>query len=144
MKLVNISDIHIGKKDDIKLEKELKIFLDYVNDKYKEIDILTISGDLFDRVLTANEYGTVLAINFVKSLLEVTSKNDIPLRIIKGTRSHDFNQLDILKFLSKENKELFRIIEKMNMRKLKDIMYYIYLKNIQQTTMISIKKTYYR
>lgn len=112
MKLVNISDIHIGKKDDIKLEKELKIFLDYVNDNFKKIDILTISGDLFDRVLTANEYGTVLAINFVKSLLEVTSKNNIPLRIIKGTRSHDFNQLDILKFLSKENKELFRIIEK--------------------------------
>ena len=112
MKLVNISDIHIGKKDDIRLEKELKIFLDYVNDNFKKIDILTISGDLFDRVLTANEYGTVLAINFVKSLLEVTSKNNIPFRIIKGTRSHDFNQLDILKFLSKENKELFRIIEK--------------------------------
>ena len=111
MKLINISDIHIGKKDDMKLEKELDIFLDYVKDN--PCEVLTISGDLFDRVLTANEYGTVMAINFIKNLLSITTKHGTAVRIIKGTRSHDFNQLDILKFIKKEVSEFyFNIIER--------------------------------
>ena len=111
MKLINISDIHIGKKDDMKLEKELDIFLDYV--KGNPCEVLTISGDLFDRVLTANEYGTVMAINFIKNLLSITTEHGTAVRIIKGTRSHDFNQLDILKFIKKEVSEFyFNIIER--------------------------------
>ena len=111
MKLINISDIHIGKKDDMKLEKELDIFLDYVKDN--PCEVLTISGDLFDRVLTANEYGTVMAINFIKNLLSITTEHGTAVRIIKGTRSHDFNQLDILKFIKKEVSEFyFNIIER--------------------------------
>lgn len=111
MKLINISDIHIGKKDDMKLEKELDIFLDYVKDN--PCEVLTISGDLFDRVLTANEYGTVMAINFIKNLLNITTEHGTAVRIIKGTRSHDFNQLDILKFIKKEVSEFyFNIIER--------------------------------
>ena len=111
MKLINISDIHIGKKDDMKLEKELDIFLDYV--KGNPCEVLTISGDLFDRVLTANEYGTVMAINFIKNLLNITTEHGTAVRIIKGTRSHDFNQLDILKFIKKEVSEFyFNIIER--------------------------------
>ena len=111
MKLINISDIHIGKKDDMQLEKELDIFLDYV--KGNPCEVLTISGDLFDRVLTANEYGTVMAINFIKNLLNITTEHGTAVRIIKGTRSHDFNQLDILKFIKKEVSEFyFNIIER--------------------------------
>lgn len=111
MKLINISDIHIGKKDDMKLEKELDIFLNYV--KGNPCEVLTISGDLFDRVLTANEYGTVMAINFIKNLLSITTEHGTAVRIIKGTRSHDFNQLDILKFIKKEVSEFyFNIIER--------------------------------
>lgn len=111
MKLINISDIHIGKKDDMKLEKELDIFLNYV--KGSPCEVLTISGDLFDRVLTANEYGTVMVINFIKNLLSITTEHGTAVRIIKGTRSHDFNQLDILKFIKKEVSEFyFNIIER--------------------------------
>ena len=110
MKLVNISDIHIGKKDDMKLKEELEIFFDYLKDT-EDIDMITISGDLFDRVLTANEYGTTLALEFIQRLIDLYIP-EIAIRIIKGTRSHDFNQLDILKVFKEKAGSHFKIIEK--------------------------------
>lgn len=110
MKLVNISDIHIGKKDDMKLKEELEIFFDYLKDT-ENIDMITISGDLFDRVLTANEYGTTLALEFIQRLIDLYIP-EIAIRIIKGTRSHDFNQLDILKVFKEKAGSHFKIIEK--------------------------------
>lgn len=110
MKLVNISDIHIGKKDDMKLKEELEIFFDYLKDT-EDIDMITISGDLFDRVLTANEYGTTLALEFIQRLIDLYVP-EIDIRIIKGTRSHDFNQLDILKVFKEKAGSHFKIIEK--------------------------------
>ena len=110
MKLVNISDIHIGKKDDMKLKDELEIFFDYLKNT-ENIDMITISGDLFDRVLTANEYGTTLALEFIQRLIDLYIP-EIAIRIIKGTRSHDFNQLDILKVFKEKAGNHFKIIEK--------------------------------
>lgn len=110
MRLVNISDIHIGKKDDMRLKEELEIFFDYLKDT-ENIDMITISGDLFDRVLTANEYGTTLALEFIQRLIELYIP-EIDIRIIKGTRSHDFNQLDILKVFKEKAGSHFKIIEK--------------------------------
>lgn len=110
MKLVNISDIHIGKKDDMKLKEELEIFFDYLKDT-EDIDMITVSGDLFDRVLTANEYGTTLALEFIQRLIDLYIP-EIDIRIIKGTRSHDFNQLDILKVFKEKAGSHFKIIEK--------------------------------
>ena len=110
MKLVNISDIHIGKKDDMKLKDELEIFFDYLKDT-ENIDMITISGDLFDRVLTANEYGTTLALEFIQRVIDLYVP-EIDIRIIKGTRSHDFNQLDILKVFKEKAGSHFKIIEK--------------------------------
>ena len=110
MRLVNISDIHIGKKDDMMLKEELEIFFDYLKDT-ENIDMITISGDLFDRVLTANEYGTTLALEFIQRLIDLYIP-EIDIRIIKGTRSHDFNQLDILKVFKEKAGSHFKIIEK--------------------------------
>lgn len=110
MRLVNISDIHIGKKDDMRLKEELEIFFDYLKDT-ENIDMITVSGDLFDRVLTANEYGTTLALEFIQRLIELYIP-EIDIRIIKGTRSHDFNQLDILKVFKEKAGSHFKIIEK--------------------------------
>ena len=110
MRLVNISDVHIGKKDDMKLKEELEIFFDYLKDA-ENIDMITISGDLFDRVLTANEYGTTLALEFIQRLIDLYVP-EIDIRIIKGTRSHDFNQLDILKVFKEKAGSHFKIIEK--------------------------------
>ena len=110
MRLVNISDIHIGKKDDMRLKEELEIFFDYLKDT-ENIDMITISGDLFDRVLTANEYGTTLALEFIQRLIDLYVP-EIDIRIIKGTRSHDFNQLDILKVFKEKAGSHFKIIEK--------------------------------
>lgn len=110
MRLVNISDIHIGKKDDMRLKEELEIFFDYLKDT-ENIDMITISGDLFDRVLTANEYGTTLALEFIQRLIDIYVP-EIDIRIIKGTRSHDFNQLDILKVFKEKAGSHFKIIEK--------------------------------
>lgn len=110
MRLVNISDIHIGKKDDMRLKEELEIFFDYLKDT-EDIDMITVSGDLFDRVLTANEYGTTLALEFIQRLIDLYIP-EIDIRIIKGTRSHDFNQLDILKVFKEKAGSHFKIIEK--------------------------------
>ena len=100
-RVVTIADIHYGKKDDIKLTNELKeIFFKEImsmelNYEEPHIDLIVIAGDLFDRVIRMNEYSAKLVMDFVGDLCEFCHENSIQLRILKGTKTHDFNQLQV-------------------------------------------------
>ena len=114
LRFVTIADIHIGKKDTRSLEKELdKYFFDKINeiDSEKKIDIIFIAGDLFDRILKLNESAGVLAIEFMNNLLKVADDKNILVRLLKGTRTHDFNQLNIFSDKELEYPLIFKIIQ---------------------------------
>ncbi|UAJ17029.1 hypothetical protein UFVDC4_00102 [Staphylococcus phage vB_SauM-UFV_DC4] len=94
-KTVVIADIHYGKKNPKKLSEELdKYFLKYIKDN-DDIDMVVISGDLFDRVIRFNEPAGKEVLEFMDTMFELSKDKNFLLRLIKGTKTHDFNQLDV-------------------------------------------------
>jgi DNA repair exonuclease SbcCD nuclease subunit len=69
-------------------------------------DIIIIAGDYFDRKLTLNSIEATLANDFMVKLTQIFPKTYI--LVLKGTRSHDLDQLHLFKPLQGE---YFRIYE---------------------------------
>ena len=97
MNIVFIADIHFGAIDSAKLFKNLndeflKKVHDYCNESKRVINLLVIGGDLFDRKLSLNSSDSKYLMYFLNELY--TSSFIEKVVILKGTQSHDYNQLD--------------------------------------------------
>lgn len=66
------------------------------SEKMRDIDIIFISGDLFDHEVFMPHPDTRIVINFVYHLLKLCVKYDIVLRILEGTPSHDWKQSKLI------------------------------------------------
>lgn len=96
-KTVVIADIHYGKKDPKKLDNELNdYFFKYIENS-DDTDMVVISGDLFDRIIRFNEPSGKSVLEFMDRLFDLSENKNFLLRLIKGTKSHDFSQLDVFK-----------------------------------------------
>jgi len=96
--ILNLSDIHLGhdKNKTENIVDNLRTFFK-VYDKYlKTLDLLTISGDIFDRLLTTNSADYHLAYEWLTELVILCEKYGIILRILEGTPSHDWGQAKLL------------------------------------------------
>lgn len=65
-------------------------------EKLRDVDIIFISGDLFDHSVFMPNKDTHYVINFIYHLLNMCSKYDIVLRILEGTPSHDWKQSKLI------------------------------------------------
>lgn len=115
--ILNIADIHFGKKNDLKLYNDLKAnFIDEIPKiikKYNHLNMLVIEGDLFDRVIKMTESPSNYVLKFVTELCELSNKYNFYFRIIQGTKSHDNNQLNNFNHLEIKY-PLFKIIRTVN------------------------------
>ena len=119
--IIHIADIHFGKKNDKKLYNDLKNnFLDnipIINKEYP-IGMVVIEGDLFDRVIKMSELSSNYVIKFIEELCQLSDKYKFYLRLIKGTKGHDYNQL--LNFLPLTIRyPLFKIISSVEKEEIK-------------------------
>lgn len=106
-KALHIGDIHWGAISPKKMYKELvDIFIDYVKKHGSSIDFIFIHGDMFDTKISLTEPASIYANKFFHGLLRLCKQKDIEVRIIKGTKTHDFNQLDNFKTYEKTFKNL--------------------------------------
>lgn len=104
-----ISDIHFGKKDDKRLFDELdKCFISKIKEEGDNIDFIQVNGDTFDRQIKMNEESAKLVSKFILTLNELSIEHNFKLRFLKGTLSHDFNQLEVYRNLEVTNPN-FRI-----------------------------------
>ena len=95
-----IADIHFCKKDDEGLYARLKkYFIAKIEEEKDDLDYIVIAGDLFDRILKWNEIGSNIVLRFIEELIGLSIKYDFKIRILKGTKTHDFNQLNNFKYL---------------------------------------------
>lgn len=96
MKYVVCSDIHFAhlKVPTPHIIQSFKTSI--LNDKNKDINILFIAGDLFDRLIDLNSKEVHYIIDFFNYLLSYCYSNNILLRVLEGTPSHDQNQSSIL------------------------------------------------
>ena len=113
LKIIHIADIHFGKKDDIKLYDELQDFINKIKSLSISdgIDMVCIEGDLYDRIIKFNEYSSELIVQFITSLCKLSNQYNFLFRIIKGTKTHDYNQLNVFKSFE-SNYPLFKIINR--------------------------------
>lgn len=66
------------------------------SEKLRDIDIIFISGDLFDHSVFMPNKDTFHVLKFVYHLLNMCVKYDIILRVLEGTPSHDWKQSKII------------------------------------------------
>ncbi len=96
MKYITISDIHLGHKNTPTTHICNTIRTQILSQQNKNINILFIAGDLFDSLLDANSKELLLIIDLFNDLLTFCHTNNILLRVLEGTPSHDRNQSEIL------------------------------------------------
>jgi hypothetical protein len=127
---VHISDIHFGAVENAKLNNELsEVFFKYL-DSNPDINYITINGDLLDRKLNLNESYSKSSIDFINNLVQYLKNDNYKLdriRLIRGTKTHDFNQLENFKYFEKDYPEKFKIINTYDIEKLYNDFRVVYL-----------------
>lgn len=105
IKYLVISDIHLGHNIN-KTEyivNNLRNFI-FKNKKFKNLDIIFIAGDIFDRLLNPSSNDMILSCVWLTELVKFCKERKIKLRILEGTPSHDWKQAKLIS----------NIIEKLN------------------------------
>lgn len=72
------------------------------NDSMSDVDMIIISGDLFDRAVSLPNINVWHAYRFVTHLVKLCEDRDIVLRVLEGTPSHDWMQSQMLTSIVKE------------------------------------------
>ena len=106
--IVHLADVHWGSINPKKLYNDLKTeFIDKIKDE--DLDMIIILGDYFDHKIPLTDQSSILGIKFLNQLCSFAKKRNIEVRILRGTKTHDFNQLDNFKSLE-TTFDNFRII----------------------------------
>lgn len=88
-----IADIHWDALEPRKLYHELQFFNAFI-ERVAHLDLLVIAGDIFDTKILLNSKTSLKAIQWMNELVSICKERNCKIRIIKGTNSHDNNQLD--------------------------------------------------
>lgn len=97
-KYLVLSDIHLGhninKTHDI--VNNLVEFFNTNSRDFKDLDMLCIAGDIFDRLLTNSSIDYIESMNWLTNLVMWCKDNNVMLRVLEGTPSHDWQQAKLL------------------------------------------------
>lgn len=102
-----VSDIHLGHKNNLtsRIISNLNEFL-FNDEVLKDTDIVFIAGDLFDRLLEYPEECISHITVWINHVLHTCLKNNVILRILEGTPSHDWKQSEIFNAFQKRFSDL--------------------------------------
>ena len=93
-----IGDIHLGTKlPKVDYLKSLDTLLDIIKKHKEPCEGIFVCGDIFDHRLTIDEakFASLFLINLVCNQCGSNGKTNAPVRIIHGTYSHDYHQMEI-------------------------------------------------
>ena len=91
-----VADVHNGGPDSELLFGE---FIHEVIDPaydMERLDVIFVDGDFFDKKLSANSVDFRIAINMFAQIVKLAVAKGAKIRFIKGTLSHEYEQLDVL------------------------------------------------
>jgi hypothetical protein len=111
IKIAEIADIHFGVSSahTIRTFENLeKNFIGWLKKNNPDVNIIAICGDLFHLKLSLNSTEAKMAIGFIDRL--VSEFPNARIIIIKGTRSHDLDQLEILSSRCNENFKIYNTV----------------------------------
>ena len=104
IKYLVMSDIHLGHnntKTDFIIHNLKSFFLTY-SKELKDIKIIFLAGDIFDRLLTTHSVDYILAYEWLMELYIYCIQHKISLRILEGTPSHDWKQATMFNSIIKK------------------------------------------
>jgi len=104
LKYLVLSDIHLGHAKN-PTDNIVSNLMSYFKDNhmlFKTMDIVFVAGDIFDKLLMSNSKQYLLVVGWLTVLSNYCSKNNIKLRILEGTKSHDWQQASVLNTILKE------------------------------------------
>jgi DNA repair exonuclease SbcCD nuclease subunit len=122
---VTFGDVHYGAGEPKMLSNEISTVLFPFIETNKP-NFVILSGDYFDRKLMLNSEACRLAIKTMYDLIALCESIDCKLRVLRGTVTHDLNQLDIFKHLESEA-ECFRLINMAEYEELLPDMHVLYI-----------------
>ncbi len=110
MKIVVLSDLHYGHR---KVSGRHLYFnlLKYAYPEIEKCDILFLSGDTFHQLLDFNNPAATYIIQFFNDLFYMSEKYNFKIRILRGTYSHDRDQVKYIerssyKYMDKRSVDL--------------------------------------
>ena len=104
--IIDIADAHWGAIPASRLNKEFQIIFDFIDRCYMKglkIHLVNILGDWFNSKINMNSKTARYLMENITRLKEYSKKYGFKIVIIKGTLSHDNDQLDVLDIYSDEN-----------------------------------------
>lgn len=92
VKILHTADWHIGhvKTPTLYTLNDIKRI---IFPQIKNIDLMIIAGDIFDSSISYNQPDSILFIELMINLFDLLNKYNVILRIIRGTYSHDRDQI---------------------------------------------------
>lgn len=89
-----ISDVHLGhaRTPTWLIIRNLETYGIPFNRETAKLDVIFINGDFFDRMLDNASEDIILIRNWVARLIRFCKENNIKLRVLRGTRFHDWDQ----------------------------------------------------
>ena len=108
-----ISDIHIDAADSDMVYYQLNEYFLKVLHKLPVLDLVVLGGDIYHSKIPMESQASKLSNRFFnKDLVDLMIEKNCGVRVIKGTDSHDNDQLDNFLHLQENPKVNFKIIKK--------------------------------
>lgn len=108
-----IADVHIGNKAISwkEYKHQLKKGVIEKLEQMTFLDMIVLCGDtLHCQVSMNSDYASVF-FWFIGKIVKIAKKKNSVVRVIKGTRSHDLDQLDTIKFYEDDTEVDFKVID---------------------------------
>ena len=102
--IIVLGDIHWDAFDIPKQKEEMNLPLNIIQ-KMNHLHLVVIAGDYFDSKISLNSKAAKAAINWMAALVSICKEKNVKIRLIKGTNSHDNNQLELFRPYEKESLE---------------------------------------
>ena len=97
-KFIVLADIHWGAMDSYTMYNNLELVLEFIKQKKNDLDFVVIAGDYFDYRLQLNSKTALLAIDWFDKLVTTCKDSNVKkIRVFKGTREHDNDQLEVFR-----------------------------------------------
>lgn len=125
IKYLVLSDLHLGHRTN-NTENIVNNLREYIHSNhklFKTLQIIFIAGDIFDTLLSNNSKEYLLSIEWLTELLLYCKHNNIKLRILEGTPSHDWKQSKTMNtIISKLNIDVdYKYIDTLHIEKMQDL-----------------------
>lgn len=97
-RFIVLADMHWGAMDSFTMYNNLEVVLEFIRQMKDELDFVIIAGDYFDYRLQLNSKTALLAIDWFDKLITTCKESNVKkVRMFKGTREHDNDQLEVFR-----------------------------------------------